>query len=201
VRPTIKTRGHQGGDKTRTTDKDVGKGNRPHNKGSAEDPETKDPEEHPSWPRANDSDRFKISATLQVLGKSSETGPELMTHTWLQPATYEPDFDLNVIGRLTVIAPGGQKSQFPLAALSERHTFHVGSLASTKNKRPALSSDLGNDGPSSPKKATRKTPPFARDNEGHPKPPQEPIQRLKIKHKAAWKKGDGQFMNSVAEDL
>jgi hypothetical protein len=195
-----KTRGHQGGDKARTTGKDVGKGNRPHSKESAEDPETKDPEEHHSWPRANDSDRFKISATLQVLGKSSEAGPELMTHTWILPATYEPNFDLNVVGRLTVTAPGGQKSQFPLTALSERHTFHVDSLASTKNKRPAPSSDPGNDGPSSPKKATGKTPPFARDNEQHPKPPQKPIRRLKIKHKAAWKKGDGQFMNSAAEE-
>lgn len=124
-----------------------------------------------------------------------------MTHTWILPATYEPNFDLNVIGRLTVTASGGQKSQFPLTALSEGHTFHFDSLASTKNKRPPLSSDPGNDGPSSPKKATGKTPPFARDNEEHPKPPQKPIQRLKIKHKAAWKKGDVQFMNSAAEDL
>lgn len=76
-----KTRGHQGGDKARTTGKDVGKGNRPQSKGRVENPEMKDPEEFPSWPRADESDHFKIRAMLQVLGKSSEAGSELMTHT------------------------------------------------------------------------------------------------------------------------
>jgi hypothetical protein len=54
---------------------------------------------------------------FQVLGKGSKAGPKPLTHTWSLAATYDPNFDLNVIGRLTVTAPDGQKRQFPIDVL------------------------------------------------------------------------------------
>lgn len=137
---------------------------------------TKDLVDPPSPLRAN-LDHFTISMTLQILGKGSEAGPKPLNHTWSLPATYDPQYGLNVIGSLTITAPDGQKSQYPIAISSERHMFHLDSWTTAQKKRkthppahtgdeqpkpakkrgPLLSDSTDNEPKSSPKKPLKKT--------------------------------------------
>lgn len=112
---------------------------------AAEDSATKDLDTDPPLPPATDSDRLIISTTLQNLGKGSEGGPEPLTHTWSLSANYDPNFDLNVIGRLTVTAPDGQKRQFRIDVVSERHRFYLDSLTSANKKRKTAPSGSDDD--------------------------------------------------------
>ena len=109
-------------------------------------------------PRFN-PDRFAISATLQIMGKSSDPGAEQLTHTWSLPANHKPNWNLSIIGELMITVPDGQKAQYPMG-VSDKQVFHMPSLTSANKKRKAPSDggdgadgdDRGYDGPQPPKK-------------------------------------------------
>lgn len=148
----------------------------------------------PSPFRAN-LDHFTISMTFQILGKGSEAGPESLNHTWSLPATYDPQYDLNIISSLTITAPDSQKSQYPIAISSERHMFHLDSWTTAQKKRKTHPPSHTGDEQPKPTKKRRPLPSDSTDN----KPKSSPKKPLKKTSKLPGK-GEGKDM-ALSEDL
>ena len=96
----------------------------------------------PPTPPPMDPDRYIISASLQVMGKTGGPRTDPLTGTWSLPASFRPELDTNVMGTLTITAPDGQKAQYPFPGLN-RQIFHIPSLATANKKRKTP--DGGND--------------------------------------------------------
>ena len=145
---------------------------------------TTNPVVGPPVPPTTDLESYSIRATLQIMGKTSGERADPLVHTWALPADFRPDLNVNVGGMLTITAPEGQKSQYPLPA-SDRQIFHIPSLIS-KNKKRKTTSDSGDGGDGGddddedednshpPKRPASKSPPLSQRSGRSPKPPKKP---------------------------